>query len=493
MRIAALRAMTRSLAVTHLALSLALACGGASNDPAQDSSGSASADDDDAGPGGDDASVSVDDGSGSDPSADDGSGSDPSADGSSDGSDTGVPTGGCFAEGEVPPSVSPSGFAMPTLDDERATYERWGLTWAPEAEPNVPAEPGFMVMDPDIHGDTEADDLWTYVTMHTRTGQAGYLDRATAWRRYFVEDYVACVGGEYASFCYDRDAFGADHLWGWGLLTWHETMRDPEALAAAEEIGGVVEELWAPDSPFGCLPSGGCVYYGLRQIGRHLLLVTRLAEITGDARWSDLRDTMIDKLLTAPEWDAERGMWFQGDYGTDEALGTGAWAAGARVQSPFMVGVVGEGIDHAYRTTGNEELRARMIAMADFVDQHGLDPEYDYTGSMFGIVDGQTWHNYSAQEPVEFWDPVYTTALVNTLVRGWRYTCDPHYYERARHFFERGNRGLYGEPVETAAPEGQIHHFVDSVFDTSQGLFYLSYNKGELQYTYLLFDPDAPS
>ena len=45
--------------------------------------------------------------------------------------------------------------------------------------------------------------------MYERTGQQGYLDRATAWRRYFVEDYRNCVGSEYASFCYDRDAFGA--------------------------------------------------------------------------------------------------------------------------------------------------------------------------------------------------------------------------------------------------------------------------------------------
>jgi hypothetical protein len=474
-----------------LALAFLLACGA---DPSNDETPSTSSADDDDATDADasaDAPTTADDDGSTDPSADDDDTSD-DADASSDGSDTGVPSGGCFAPGEVPPSIAPAGFAIPSLDDERATYERWGLTWAPEAEPNVPAEPSFVVMDPDIHGDTEADDLWTYTMMHARTGEAGYLDRANAWRRYFVEDYAACVGGEGANFCYDRDAFGADHLWGWGLLAWHETQPDPEALAAAEGIGAVMEDLWAADSPFGCLPSGGCVYYGLRQIGRHLLLATRLAELTGDPRWASLRDTMIDKLLTAPEWDAERGMWFQGDFGTDDALGAGAWAAGARVQSPFMIGVLGEGMDHAYRTTGNEELRARMIAMADYVDVHGLDAQYDYTGSMFGIVDGETWHNYGATEPVEFWDPVYTTALVNVLARGWRYTCDPHYYERARHFFERGNRGIYGEPTETAAPEGTIHHFVDTVFDTSQGSFYLNYNKGELQYTYLLFDPEAP-
>src|SRR5688572_19927237 len=135
-----------------------------------DGSGPGSADDDGSGEATVDASGPSDDGTG---------------DGSSDGTETGGPIGGCFGPGEVPGSVAPMGFALPSLDDERATYERWGLGWAPEAEPNVPAEPTFAVTDPDIHGDTEADDLWTYLAMHERTGEPGYLDRANAWRRYF--------------------------------------------------------------------------------------------------------------------------------------------------------------------------------------------------------------------------------------------------------------------------------------------------------------------
>ena len=39
-----------------------------------------------------------------------------------------------------------------------------------------------------------------------------------------------------------------------------------------------------------------------------------------------------------------------------------------------------------------------MVAMAEFVSEHGLDPTYDYTGSLFGIVDGDTWHNYGAAD-----------------------------------------------------------------------------------------------
>jgi hypothetical protein len=400
-----------------------------------------------------------------------------------------IPVGGCFAPGEVPPSASPAGFPMPSLDDERNTYTAWGLTWMPEAEPVLPADPSYEVENPDIHGATEADDLWNYLMMWQRTGQPGYQDRAAAWATYFAHDYRACVGSEYEDFCFDRDAYGGCHMWGWGLVAWSEAMGDPAALDEAEQLAGVVEALHGPGSSYTCYASDACFGYGPRGAARHLLLVTRVAELTNKPRWISLRDQIIDRMLAAPEWDAGHGMYFVGEWETDQALGAGAYATGVRIQSAFQVGVLGEALDHAYRTTGRQALRDRMVAMAAFVDAYGLDPVYDYTASWFGVKDGQPFHSYAAEEPVTYWAPVYTTSLVNTLVRGYRYTCDAKYYDRARHFHERGNRGVYGEPTMTASPEGTIHHFVDSVFDSSYGNFYLSYNKGELQYTYLLFNP----
>lgn len=399
------------------------------------------------------------------------------------------PAGGCFGPGEIPPTTGPHGFAMPTVDDERSAYESFGWTWDLGAEPSVPGEPGYTVSNPDIHGDTEGDDLWSYLMQYERTGEPGYLDRAEAWARYFKEDYASCTGSSDRSLCYDMDAFGADHLWGWGLIAYAEAFDDAEALAAAVQIGEIVDGLWAPNSPFGCLPSGGCTYYGVRQVGRHLLLVTRLAEVTGDPRWESLRDRIIDTLLASAEWDDDYGMYFYGDWATDGELGQGAHAAGARIVSAFQLGVLSEAFDHAYRVTGREQLRERMVAMAGFVDEYGLDETYRYTGSSFGIVGGAPYHNYSASEPVGFWDPVYTTSLVNVLMRGFRYTCDTRYYERAQEFFIRGNGGIYGEPVERAAPDDTVHHFVDTIFASATAEFYLDYNKGELQYTYLLFSP----
>jgi hypothetical protein len=47
--------------------------------------------------------------------------------------------------------------------------------------------------------------------------------------------------------------------------------------------------------------------------------------------------------------------------------------------------------------------------------------------------------------------------------------------------------------VQRAAGDLEVHHFVDTVFDSSSGNFYLAYNKGELQYTYLIFESPGSS
>src|SRR5262245_13470857 len=87
-------------------------------------------------------------------------------------------TGGCFAPGEKPASVEPAGFSIPDVEAEKKAYQSFGFTWAPEAEPSAPAEASYSVSDPDIHGDTESDDLWTHLMMSERSGKPGYEDRA---------------------------------------------------------------------------------------------------------------------------------------------------------------------------------------------------------------------------------------------------------------------------------------------------------------------------
>jgi hypothetical protein len=120
---------------------------------------------------------------------------------------------------------------------------------------------------------------------------------------------------------------------------------------------------------------------------------------------------------------------------------------------------------------------------------YGLDPKYEYTGSTFGIVNGALWHSfsYSCGDNCTSADPVYSTALVNTLVRGYRYTGDIKYYDKARVMLNRGTKGEY-DSLKRTAPDNEVHHFIDTIFSSGDDYFFLNYNKGELFYTYLIFE-----
>ena len=291
-------------------------------------------------------------------------------------------------------------------------------------------------------------------------------------------------------------------MYGWGLLAWYEhTCQtgtcDSAALVEAENLAAVSEAHWSTRSN-NAYPVPGqfrMAFYSVREGARHLLLATRAAEVTNNPRWIALRDRLINLWLQSPDWDA-RGMYFFGDYETNNYLGAGTYAAGARIVSPFQVGILAEAFDQAYRTTGRTALRDRLIAMARFVDQYGLDPGCQYTGYRFGIRNDQAYHNYSdgntSSCTAGFWDSSYSTSLVNVLVRGYKYTGDTSLYERAKYFFNRGTKGIYGNPTTRTASDTAVHHFVDTRFDSSSGNFYMNYNKGELQYTYLLFEYPHP-
>lgn len=372
--------------------------------------------------------------------------------------------------------LNSDGYPIPSLQDEKDAYTRFGWTWDVSAEPYYPPDPSFSISDPNIHDDTEGDDLWTSLFMYLRTGEPGYFDRAKAWARYFKNDYLQCVGSSYSTYCYDQTDFGGDHTYGWGLLAWADDQNDSDALTVAINLGASLETLWDPAStPYGCVPDDGCLYYGSRLIGRQLHFMSRLAEVTGDPRWINLRDKMINVLLSSPEWDEDKGMYWWGDWITDQALGSGSYANGDRLASAFEIGQLVEGMWQAYRTTGNPEIKRRLIKMATFVRDYALDPASNYTGYRFGWVNGQP----ANIEP----SYVYTLSLVNLLVLGYKFTGDQSFLDEAVFRFMRGINGVYGS-FDRRAPDGVVSHFVDTEF------FYEFYdhNKGELQYTYLLFE-----
>ena len=212
-------------------------------------------------------------------------------------------------------------------------------------------------------------------------GQPGYLARAKAWARYFKDDYRQCVGERFYSYCRDGTNFGYDHMYGWGLLAWYEYLREqgdptaPEYLTAAENLGTDLEAFYSGDRGVG----------GTRAEGRHLLLLSRLSEVTGHPRWRTLLDTLVHRLVTTGAWNDTYGTYFLGRTSTENNFGAGAHAAGIRVISAFYQGVLAEGFGAAYRVTQHPELRARLIRMAQFAKTYGPHPTDGFYPYVFGI------------------------------------------------------------------------------------------------------------
>lgn len=378
------------------------------------------------------------------------------------------------------------GHAMPSLNDEINTYARFGWTWSTGQLPNLPADPSYSA-GTNVHNTAEGDDLWANLMMYERTGQLGYLDRAVWWLKYFKYDYRACTGPFDKTLCYDRDNFSLDHLYGWGLVAWYERTGDNYALEEAEALAAMAETLWASRTPG--------VYkvaeWGPRGPARHLLLATRVAEATGKQRWINLRNRLIDFFMLSPDWDAARGMYFYGPDNTASVTGDpNAYANGARVMSPFEIGVVSDAFFHAIRVTNRQDMKDRVIAMARFVDTHALEPTSQYTGHFFGVRSGQPWQKMG--EASGF----YTTSFVNLLMTACRYGAGSTWCDRAKHFFNRGEKSVYGSftlPLTREASDTAVGHFSMTQFDTSLESDYFLRNKGELQYSWLIFETPDPA
>lgn len=344
----------------------------------------------------------------------------------------------------------------------------------------------YVVVDPNIHEDTEGDDLWTYLQMWKRTGQQGYKERAEAWARYFLEDYVQCRGGARKTYCYDH-GFGPDHTFGWGLVAWWRETSDARYLDAAVAILRDVATLYAaPRYTPGQYPMS---YYGPRMGARHLLLALEVAKATGDAPSLALREKLIALFDQSPDWDPHYGMYFLSQGTTDAYAGAGAYAAGLRAVSSFQVGILAEAFGRVVEETGHPGLKAKLIAMARFVTQYAVDPVTGYVGYVYGVnsTTGKAYNVDALSTPPTF-NPAYTTSQVGLLARAAQWTGEAALQAEAARLFWCGNTGAYGTTVPCSTGRS-LHHFVDTVFDTSQSNFYLAANKGEYFYVYPLFRP----
>jgi hypothetical protein len=390
---------------------------------------------------------------------------------------------------------------MPSLADETAAYAKWGEVcndavlqcFEPQDFPIATPNP-IVATDTSLHEDTETDDLWTYLHQYIRTGDSTYLTWANAWRDWWIN--LAIPG---SAVWTEEQSFGYDHVNCVGLVLKYEYDGDTAALAKAEQIGSILKTFYDGWSIGQAISTDN----GMRGFGRHLQCLTRLSERSANPIFVTGRDRMISLLLNASNWNttipAVGGMYFMNQFQTDARLGAGSYAAGGRIQSPFHIALLAEGMWHAWRVTGNTQIRDRLIQMAAYVNYYGIAPTWNYTGNWYGISPNcAIAHSYQSNngcgDGSGFWDPYYSISQTNLLVMGFKLTGDPQYYNRAHYFWLRGTKARYrgGLPPSRIA-DNQINHYMDTRTDSATGHRFLDYNKGELQYTYLLFEPVVSS
>jgi len=355
-----------------------------------------------------------------------------------------------------------------TLSDEKAAYQKWGWTWSSSQEPSIPT--GLRAISRvDVHNELEADDLWQNIVMWKRTGNQGYYDLAASWAQYYKNSYAT----DYKT---DLNGFFGDHTFGWGLVEWSKITNDNSYLAAANKIGDDLQAAWYAD--FATSVKAG--FYGLRGPGRHLKLAVALGRRQwADDIWTQLRNSFRWEERTINS--ATVGFW-------KEDASAFSWATGATgAISSFEFAVLNEGISDYYELTGDAEAKRRLILMARFAQQYGMDSAVNHTGHWI-LVDFPSKDSFfhtglAAGVPL---DPFYTSTLVNVLVRGYLLSGDVALLNRAKFVWDRSSKAKSDDayPYTNRTPDNQVGHFMNSQM-LSGGLFYIS--DGELPYVGLLF------
>lgn len=405
----------------------------------------------------------------------------------------------------------PATSSTPTVQDERDTYTLWGWTWTEAtANPVYSSAPGYNIpANEDIHGNPEGDDLWAYLQAYTRRNShanyAGYKARADAWRNYWVNSPQFV--GELDPRC---------HICLWGLVEYAQTYSDTAALSAAVSIAKTqLYNRYITYGPGPGWPVPGSFHtgqYGHRGNGRNLKDAVVVADASGDANIIELRDRLIDLFLQDPGWDATNGMHWASEYNMQDGGGPGAgleaspynldYTSGDRHVSPFHLATVTDAYWAAWNSPNVSAatkaiFRDRIIRIATWVNANGVNWTYQYAGNFMGIYGaGGSWHDYALVTPVTSWQGVYTIPLVNMQVMAYKFTGDRKFLDAtpasgkypAKFCFNRGTKALYGEVSARECADDVAGHFQDTQFDSSTGNRYLDHNKGEFQYTYLVFE-----
>lgn len=163
---------------------------------------------------------------------------------------------------------------------------------------------------------------------------------------------------------------------------------DPRTLEVAKTMAGYQTRVFPPSKAF--YPGGATNFFTEREAASPLLGVVSYYEMSGEDRYLQLAKQYVDNLYrTQQEWP-ERGGFIHNLYAHDTEEGARPDEYGG---SPFMTGLLLEGIIRYHQLTG-DETAARSIFMAlDWLMNEGLAPD----GSSFLYLTSDNYRSEPGQ------------------------------------------------------------------------------------------------
>jgi hypothetical protein len=386
----------------------------------------------------------------------------------------------------------------PSLQDERDFYDNilnWSRTSSDENfDSRWPRPPSGGYSD--LHNDSEGDDLWTWYQQNKRY-QTGFTQGwRDAWLNWYKSSYLNALNNS------DGDGapsgYGYDHMYGQGLAVVYNDTRDSSILPVFEGLKSIIQgrSLYRDVAAGRSVPMA---FWESRGPGRWAIVAAYVAEATGDPDWIAIRDNLLDGWMNSTDWEEGGVIAAGGNYfaSRDQASfvggsgGTGAYDAGRRFHSAFEMALHVEALWRGYLATGRQDLGERLIKIAQYARYYAHRPTWNHpnVGGRFGhegdgsrwyISDGDGSQNNAAK------DCSYDLSLVNCQVIGYKLTGDSSYLNFARILFQRGIAFDQGGSFERYVPEGEVFTFIDTL--GIGGGNYFAFNKGALQYTYLLLE-----
>jgi hypothetical protein len=428
----------------------------------------------------------------------------------------------------------PSWLIFPTQLDEQLMYDNvLGWAWIPADKATNFATVPPASFSPNVHNDTEADDLWNHYVQYKRTlssnptAAAIHLAWAQKWRDYYVSSaYETNMNSTCTTY--------GDHLYGSGLVVWGVERNDQAAKDKAEFLLGTIETAALGQTP-------GVTSVSTRETrknARWLQLACYVTMMNPSTRWTTLRDHLINCWIQSPGWADTTHPTVPTQIGGNHFCGRpqtssesfegwlqGEYDAGFRWNHSFEYGMHAESLWLAYKMTNRTDVKNMLIEMARYVLFYAWDPLHvnPLMGSRWGhrqmdapVGMGSPGHLHAVADeygndtsvgagnpgypgvpivpfpplntnPNAMWCVNYESSVVGILTYGYKLTGEVAFLNRAKEHFRQATGYANATVIgQLKLAQNEVHHYLDT--QRNSDLIYFNWNKGELQYAYPLME-----